>query len=84
MQDFDLIVVGAGSAGVWAAPFAARLGARVALVEKERIGGDCTHYGSVPSKALRRASRCRGVGTGVVHGAELQTRTLCDQACYLN
>ncbi|GAC1327157.1 MAG: FAD-dependent oxidoreductase [Chloroflexota bacterium] len=56
MQDFDLIVVGAGSAGVWAAPFAARLGARVALVEKERIGGDCTHYGCVPSKAFLKAA----------------------------
>lgn len=56
MQDFDLVVIGAGSAGVWAAPFAARLGARVALVEKERIGGDCTHYGCVPSKALLKAA----------------------------
>jgi pyruvate/2-oxoglutarate dehydrogenase complex dihydrolipoamide dehydrogenase (E3) component len=56
VQDFDLIVIGAGSAGVWAAPFAARLGARVALVEKERIGGDCTNYGCVPSKALLKAA----------------------------
>lgn len=57
MNDYDLVVIGAGSAGVWAAPFAARLGARVALVEKERIGGDCTHYGCVPSKALLNAAR---------------------------
>jgi len=56
VQDFDLIVIGAGSAGVWAAPFAARLGARVALVEKERIGGDCTNYGCVPSKAFLKAA----------------------------
>jgi pyruvate/2-oxoglutarate dehydrogenase complex dihydrolipoamide dehydrogenase (E3) component len=53
---YDLVVIGAGSAGVWAAPFAARLGARVALVEKERIGGDCTNYGCVPSKALLKAA----------------------------
>ena len=45
-----------GSAGVWAAPFAARLDARVALVEKERIGGDCTNYGCVPSKAFLKAA----------------------------
>jgi len=56
MNEYDLIVIGAGSAGVWAAPCAARLGARVALVEKERIGGDCTHYGCVPSKALLKAA----------------------------
>ncbi|MCA1647425.1 MAG: FAD-dependent oxidoreductase, partial [Chloroflexi bacterium] len=56
MNQYDVIVIGAGSAGVWAAPFAARLGARVALVEKERIGGDCTHSGCVPSKALLKAA----------------------------
>ena len=52
VNDYDLVVIGAGSAGVWAA----RLGARVALVEKERIGGDCTNYGCVPSKALLNAA----------------------------
>jgi len=56
VNEYDLIVIGAGSAGVWAAPFAARLGARVALVEKEHIGGDCTNYGCVPSKALLKAA----------------------------
>jgi pyruvate/2-oxoglutarate dehydrogenase complex dihydrolipoamide dehydrogenase (E3) component len=56
VRDYDLVVIGAGSAGVWAAPFAARLGARVALIEQERIGGDCTHYGCVPSKALLKVA----------------------------
>lgn len=56
MHDYDLVVIGAGSAGVWAAPFAARLGARVALIEQERVGGDCTHYGCVPSKALLKVA----------------------------
>jgi pyruvate/2-oxoglutarate dehydrogenase complex dihydrolipoamide dehydrogenase (E3) component len=55
-RDYELVVIGAGSAGVWASQYAARLGARVALVEKLRIGGDCTHYGCVPSKALLRAA----------------------------
>ncbi|MDQ6673200.1 MAG: FAD-dependent oxidoreductase [Chloroflexota bacterium] len=57
MKTYELAIVGAGSAGVWAAPFAARLGASVALIEKERIGGDCTHLGCVPSKALLKAAQ---------------------------
>ncbi len=51
--DFDLIVVGGGAAGLTAAAGAARLGAKVMLVEKEpALGGDCLHYGCVPSKTL--------------------------------
>jgi pyruvate/2-oxoglutarate dehydrogenase complex dihydrolipoamide dehydrogenase (E3) component len=53
----DLIVIGGGSAGLTGARFAARLGARVALVEAHRIGGDCTWTGCVPSKALLRAGK---------------------------
>lgn len=49
---YDLVVIGGGSAGLTAVSFAAKLGARVALVEKERLGGDCTWTGCVPSKAL--------------------------------
>ena len=56
-RDYDLAVVGGGSAGLTAARFAARLGARVALVEKDRIGGDCTWTGCVPSKTLLKAAR---------------------------
>jgi pyruvate/2-oxoglutarate dehydrogenase complex dihydrolipoamide dehydrogenase (E3) component len=54
---YDLVVIGAGSAGLVAAPFAARLGARVALVERERPGGDCLYTGCVPSKTLLRVAR---------------------------
>jgi pyruvate/2-oxoglutarate dehydrogenase complex dihydrolipoamide dehydrogenase (E3) component len=50
--DYDLAIVGAGAAGLIAASFARQLGARVALIEKERIGGDCTWTGCVPSKSL--------------------------------
>jgi pyruvate/2-oxoglutarate dehydrogenase complex dihydrolipoamide dehydrogenase (E3) component len=56
-NNYDLIVIGAGSGGLTAAEFAARLGARVALVEKGRIGGDCTWTGCVPSKALLKVAR---------------------------
>lgn len=52
----DLVVIGGGSAGLAAAVFAARMGARVALIEAERVGGDCTWTGCVPSKALIRAA----------------------------
>ena len=44
---YDLVVIGAGSGGLTAAEFAAKLGVKVALVEKERIGGDCTWTGCV-------------------------------------
>lgn len=54
---FDLVIIGGGSAGLTGATFAARLGARVALVEKRRIGGDCTWTGCVPSKALVKAAK---------------------------
>jgi pyruvate/2-oxoglutarate dehydrogenase complex dihydrolipoamide dehydrogenase (E3) component len=54
---YDLVVIGAGSGGLVAARFAAQLGATVALVEKNRIGGDCTWTGCVPSKALLKAAK---------------------------
>lgn len=54
---YDLVVIGAGAAGLSAAAFAARLRARVALIERGRIGGDCTWSGCVPSKALRKAAK---------------------------
>ena len=49
---YDLTVIGGGSGGLTAARLAAALGARVALIDKERLGGDCLHYGCVPSKTL--------------------------------
>jgi pyruvate/2-oxoglutarate dehydrogenase complex dihydrolipoamide dehydrogenase (E3) component len=51
------VVLGAGTAGLVTAAIAAGLGARVALVEKALMGGDCLNVGCVPSKALIRASR---------------------------
>jgi pyruvate/2-oxoglutarate dehydrogenase complex dihydrolipoamide dehydrogenase (E3) component len=54
---YNLIVVGAGTAGLVAAAGAAILGARVALIERALMGGDCLNCGCVPSKALIRAAR---------------------------
>ncbi|OYT69537.1 MAG: hypothetical protein CFK52_13485 [Chloracidobacterium sp. CP2_5A] len=56
-ERFDLVIIGAGSGGLTAAGFAAQLGAKVALVEKHRIGGDCTWTGCVPSKALLKVAK---------------------------
>src|SRR5260370_8937760 len=54
---YNLVVLGAGTAGLVCAAGAAGLGARVALIEKHRLGGDCLNYGCVPSKALIRCAR---------------------------
>lgn len=55
--DRNLIVIGAGSAGLVAAFIAATLRARVTLIEREKMGGDCLYTGCVPSKALIRSAR---------------------------
>src|SRR5450755_3684066 len=56
MPDFDLLVIGAGAAGLSIAAGAAQLGAKTALVERDRMGGDCLNIGCVPSKALLAAA----------------------------
>ncbi|MHC4249563.1 MAG: mercuric reductase [Planctomycetota bacterium] len=53
---YDLVVIGAGTAGLVTAAAAATLGARVALVEQHLLGGDCLNVGCVPSKALIRSA----------------------------
>ncbi|MCP5098767.1 MAG: FAD-dependent oxidoreductase, partial [Chloroflexi bacterium] len=67
MRDYDIVVVGAGSGGLTAVKFAIKLGAKVALVEKHRVGGDCTWTGCVPSKALIYAAK-------MAHSAKLSSR----------
>lgn len=56
-ETYDLAVIGGGSAGLTAVSFAVQLGARVALLEKNHIGGDCTWYGCVPSKTLLKTAK---------------------------
>ncbi len=56
-ETYDLIVIGGGSAGLVAAGGAAILGARVALIEKNKLGGDCLYTGCVPSKSLIRSAK---------------------------
>src|SRR5229473_5908982 len=57
MSKYDLVVIGGGSAGLVVAGGAAQLGARVALVEKKLLGGDCLYTGCVPSKTFIRSAR---------------------------
>jgi pyruvate/2-oxoglutarate dehydrogenase complex dihydrolipoamide dehydrogenase (E3) component len=54
---YDLVVVGGGTAGLVSAAGAASLGARVALVERDKLGGDCLHNGCVPTKTLVKSAR---------------------------
>ncbi len=57
---YNLVVIGAGTAGLVTAAGAAGLGARVALIERHLMGGDCLNVGCVPSKAVIRSSRVLG------------------------
>jgi len=57
---YDMVVIGGGTAGLVCAAGAAGLGARVALVERARLGGDCLNTGCIPSKALLRSARVVG------------------------
>src|ERR1700678_3077026 len=54
---YNLVVIGAGTAGLVTAAGAAILGAKVALVERDLMGGDCLNFGCVPSKALIRSAK---------------------------
>jgi pyruvate/2-oxoglutarate dehydrogenase complex dihydrolipoamide dehydrogenase (E3) component len=55
--EYDIVVIGGGAGGLVVAAGGAALGAKVALVEKHRLGGDCLWYGCVPSKTLLRSAK---------------------------
>lgn len=57
MERYNVVVIGAGSGGLVVAAGAAGLGAKVALAERDRMGGDCLNTGCVPSKALLAAAK---------------------------
>src|ERR1700741_174029 len=54
---YNVVVIGAGTAGLVTAAGTAALGGRVALIERSKMGGDCLNYGCVPSKALIAAAK---------------------------
>src|ERR1700754_2975672 len=55
-ESYDLIVLGSGPGGYVAAIRAAQLGMKVAIVEREKLGGICLNWGCIPTKALLRTS----------------------------
>lgn len=59
MQNFDLIIVGAGPGGYVAAIRAAQLGMKTAIVEREHVGGICLNWGCIPTKALLRSAEVK-------------------------
>jgi pyruvate/2-oxoglutarate dehydrogenase complex dihydrolipoamide dehydrogenase (E3) component len=71
MAEFDLAVIGAGAAGLSVTAVAAQLGLRVALIERDRMGGDCLNFGCIPSKALlataHTAQAARGAARLGIH-----------------
>src|SRR5258705_2622102 len=54
---YNVVIIGAGTAGLVVAAGTAGLGGRVALIERNKMGGDCLNYGCVPSKALISSAR---------------------------
>jgi len=76
---YNLVVIGGGTAGLVTAAGAAGLGARVALIEKHLLGGDCLNVGCVPSKALIRAARAAaGVREAMNFGVRVEGEVRVD------
>ena len=70
---YNLVIVGGGTAGLVTSAIAAGLGARVALIEKRFLGGDCLNFGCVPSKALiKSADMCFKVSESSRFGASIE------------
>ena len=81
---YNLVVIGAGTAGLVTALGAAGLGARVAIVERHLLGGDCLNYGCVPSKSLIRASRVySAVMRAGNYGVRVPSGTTVDFAVFM-
>ena len=74
-NQFDVVVLGAGSGGYACALRAAQLGLSVALVEKDKVGGTCLHVGCIPTKALLHAAEVADVAR---EGSSFGVKTALD------
>ena len=74
-QDFDVVILGGGSGGSACAFRAAELGLSVALVERDKLGGTCLHYGCIPTKALLHAAE---VADAAREGSQFGVRSSFD------
>ena len=81
--DYNLVVIGAGSAGLVSAYIAAAVKAKVALIEKHQMGGDCLNTGCVPSKALIRSAKMLAYGRRAEEFGFEQTTTKFDFAAVM-
>ncbi len=78
-EDFDLIVIGSGPGGQRAAVQAAKLGKKVLVVEKDKLGGACLQLGTIPSKALRESALMAKPGELSLMGVMERTRRIINE-----
>ncbi|HEY8312711.1 MAG TPA: FAD-dependent oxidoreductase [Candidatus Baltobacteraceae bacterium] len=84
-RDYDMVVIGGGAAGLAAAIVSRTLGARTALIERDRLGGECTFTGCIPSKTLLHIARLfRDAGelrsfTSSPHAAAVNAESVMDR-----
>ena len=70
--EFDLVVIGGGAGGLFSSSVASAMDTKTCMIEKDRLGGECTRFGCVPSKALlKSASVARSFARAKEYGIEL-------------